>query len=75
MLDRGCLVGVGCLDISRCGQFGRIGCENVVGVLYARVCARVSGVWEGRLGWEGAFKGSGRGLGGVFRVGVVCGPR
>lgn len=29
-------------------------------VLYARVCARVSGVWEGVLGWEGAFKGSRR---------------
>ena len=43
----------------------------MVGVLYAHVCAR----GEGRLGWEGAFKGSGRGLGGVFRVGVVCGPR
>lgn len=44
-------------------------------VLYARVCARVRGIWEGGPRCRRVVKGSGRGVEAIFRGWVVCGPR
>nr|DAK83331.1 MAG TPA: hypothetical protein [Caudoviricetes sp.] len=46
------------------------------GVCGIRACVReCEGDLEGGLRCRTAFKGSGRGVEAIFRVGVVCGPR
>lgn len=49
---------------------------HVEGMCAIRACAcEGEATGRGALRWEGAFKGSGRGLGASFRVGVVSWPR